>query len=325
MLAQSQTQSLEEILYPPLEPYKVEQLKVSDIHNIYFEQSGNPQGKPVLFVHGGPGGGTQPNHRRYFNPKIYRIILVDQRGCGKSTPHAELKENTTSDLIEDFEKIRTHLNIEKWQLFGGSWGSSLALAYGQRHPQRVTELVLRGIFLLREKELSWMYQWGASEVFPEMWAQYLAFIPENERHDLRAAYHKRLTGDDRALQYEAAKIWSQWEATVSKLYYDPKLVEAFGEPEFALAFARIESHYFKHKGFLGENQLLKETHKIAHIPGVIIHGRYDMCCPVTNAWDLHKVWPKADLCIIPDAGHALAEIGIAKTAIQYTNLYGGLS
>ncbi|MBK2259257.1 prolyl aminopeptidase [Francisella philomiragia] len=308
-------------LYPEIEPYNQEFLKVSDIHTIYFEECGNPNGKPALFIHGGPGGGIQPSYRQYFNPDKYRVILVDQRGCGKSTPFAELRENTTQNLIEDFEKIRKKLNIDKWMLFGGSWGSTLGLAYAQAYPEVVTELVLRGIFLGREKELSWLYQHGASMVFPDMWDKYIEPIPVEQRKDFISAYHSILTGDDEKLKQKAAIAWSVWEASTSKLFVDKKSIDRYGEDKFSLAFARIECHYFKNKLFIEEAQLLNEAYKIKDIPGVIVQGRYDMVCPAVSAWDLHKVWPKAELDIIADAGHSISEPGILEALVRATDKF----
>ncbi|MBK2029107.1 prolyl aminopeptidase [Francisella noatunensis] len=308
-------------LYPEIEPYNQEFLKVSDIHTIYFEECGNPNGKPALFIHGGPGGGIQPSYRQYFNPDKYRVILVDQRGCGKSTPFAELRENTTQNLIEDFEKIRKKLNIDKWMLFGGSWGSTLGLAYAQAYPEVVTELVLRGIFLGREKELSWLYQHGASMVFPDMWEKYIEPIPVEQRKDFISAYHSILTGDDEKLKQQAAVAWSVWEASTSKLFVDKKSIDRYGEDKFSLAFARIECHYFKNKLFIEEAQLLNEAYKIKDIPGVIVQGRYDMVCPAVSAWDLHKVWPKAELDIIADAGHSISEPGILEALVRATDKF----
>ncbi|ABK90583.1 prolyl aminopeptidase [Francisella tularensis subsp. novicida] len=308
-------------LYPEIEPYNQEFLKVSDIHTIYFEECGNPNGKPALFIHGGPGGGIQPSYRQYFNPDKYRVILVDQRGCGKSTPFAELRENTTQDLIEDFEKIRKKLNIDKWMLFGGSWGSTLGLAYAQAYPEVVTELVLRGIFLGREKELSWLYQHGASMVFPDMWEKYIEPIPVEQRKDFISAYYSILTGDDEELKQKAAIAWSVWEASTSKLFVDKKSIDRYGEDKFSLAFARIECHYFKNKLFIEEAQLLKEADKIKDIPGVIVQGRYDMVCPAVSAWDLHKVWSKAELDIIADAGHSISEPGILEALVRATDKF----
>ncbi|APA83903.1 prolyl aminopeptidase [Francisella tularensis] len=308
-------------LYPEIEPYNQEFLKVSDIHTIYFEECGNPNGKPALFIHGGPGGGIQPSYRQYFNPDKYRVILVDQRGCGKSTPFAELRENTTQNLIEDFEKIRKKLNIDKWMLFGGSWGSTLGLAYAQAYPEVVTELVLRGIFLGREKELSWLYQHGASMVFPDMWEKYIEPIPVEQRKDFISAYYSILTGDDEELKQKAAIAWSVWEASTSKLFVDKKSIDRYGEDKFSLAFARIECHYFKNKLFIEEAQLLKEADKIKDIPGVIVQGRYDMVCPAVSAWDLHKVWPIAELNIIADAGHSISEPGILEALVRATDKF----
>ncbi|MBK2254083.1 prolyl aminopeptidase [Francisella philomiragia] len=308
-------------LYPEIEPYNQEFLKVSDIHTIYFEECGNPNGKPALFIHGGPGGGIQPSYRQYFNPDKYRVILVDQRGCGKSTPFAELRENTTQNLIEDFEKIRKKLNIDKWMLFGGSWGSTLGLAYAQAYPEVVTELVLRGIFLGREKELSWLYQHGASMVFPDMWEKYIEPIPAEQRKDFISAYHSILTGDDEKLKQQAAVAWSVWEASTSKLFVDKKSIDRYGEDKFSLAFARIECHYFKNKLFIEEAQLLNEAYKIKDIPGVIVQGRYDMVCPAVSAWDLHKVWPNAELDIIADAGHSISEPGILEALVRATDKF----
>ncbi|AJI45318.1 prolyl aminopeptidase [Francisella tularensis subsp. novicida U112] len=308
-------------MYPEIEPYNQEFLKVSDIHTIYFEECGNPNGKPALFIHGGPGGGIQPSYRQYFNPDKYRVILVDQRGCGKSTPFAELRENTTQDLIEDFEKIRKKLNIDKWMLFGGSWGSTLGLAYAQAYPEVVTELVLRGIFLGREKELSWLYQHGASMVFPDMWEKYIEPIPVEQRKDFISAYYSILTGDDEELKQKAAIAWSVWEASTSKLFVDKKSIDRYGEDKFSLAFARIECHYFKNKLFIEEAQLLKEADKIKDIPGVIVQGRYDMVCPAVSAWDLHKVWSKAELDIIADAGHSISEPGILEALVRATDKF----
>lgn len=308
-------------LYPEIEPFNQEFLKVSDIHTIYFEECGNPNGKPAVFIHGGPGGGIQPSYRQYFNPDKYRVILVDQRGCGKSTPFAELKENTTQDLIQDFEKIRKKLNIDKWMIFGGSWGSTLGLAYAQAYPEVVTELVLRGIFLGREKELSWLYQHGASMVFPDMWEKYIEPIPVEQRKDFISAYHSILTGDDEKLKQQAAIAWSVWEASTSKLFIDKKSIDRYAEDKFSLAFARIECHYFKNKLFIQEAQLLEEAYKIKDIPGVIVQGRYDMVCPAVSAWDLHKVWPKAELDIIADAGHSISEPGILEALVRATDKF----
>lgn len=307
------------VLYAPTEPFNSGMLRVSDVHEIYFEESGNPKGKPAVFVHGGPGGGTDPSMRGFFNPAKYRIILFDQRGCGKSTPHASLVDNTTWHLVEDMEKLRKHLNIKRWQVFGGSWGSTLSLAYAETHPERVTELVLRGIFLVRQQEIDWFYQRGASAVFPDAWEHYLAAIPADEHGDLVSAYHRRLTADDHAVQLAAAKAWSIWEGMTSKLHQDAKFVERFAADDFAIAFARIECHYFVNKGFLRPNQLLEDVGKIRHIKTRIVNGRYDMVCPIESAWALHRAFPEAELVIVPDAGHSAKEPGIARALVAATD------
>ncbi|MFZ2490091.1 MAG: prolyl aminopeptidase [Thermoanaerobaculia bacterium] len=310
-------------LYPSIEPFDSGFLKVSDLHTVYYEQSGNPNGKKVVFFHGGPGGGLDPEYRSYFDPQLWHVILFDQRGCGKSTPHAELRENTTWDLVADTERIREHLKIDKWFVFGGSWGSTLALAYAETHPDRCLGLVLRGIFLLRRKELIWFYQEGANAIFPDAWDKYLELIPPVERFDMMSAYYRRLTSDDPAVRSEAAKAWSIWEASTSKLFTDPKLVERMGGDKFADAFARIECHYFVHGAWLRTDaQLLEDVHKIAHLPGVIVQGRYDVVCPAMSAWDLHKAWPKAELVIVPDSGHSMKEIGIRSALIEATDKLG---
>ena len=309
-------------LYPEITPYATGTLDVSDLHTLYFEQVGNPNGKPVVFLHGGPGGGIDPVYRRYFNPEKWRVILFDQRGCGKSTPYAELAENTTWDLVADIEKLRSHLGIDRWAVFGGSWGSTLALAYSQTHPEICTGLMLRGIFMLRAKEIRWFYQEGASYIFPDVWQQYLKPIPPEERDDLVAAYYKRLTSSDKAIQLEAAKAWSVWEGSTSKLLLDPGLANRFGQAEFAAAFARIECHYFTHKGFLeSEDQLLKNVDRIRHIPTVIVQGRYDIVCPMTTAWELHQAWPEAEFIVVPDAGHSVTEPGIRHALIEATDRF----
>lgn len=308
--------------YPEIEAYQTGHLKVSDLHSIYYEQSGNPEGKPVVFIHGGPGGGVEPSMRRFFDPKKWRIVLFDQRGCGKSLPFSELKDNTTWDLVSDIEKLRTELKIEKWSVFGGSWGSTLALSYAISHPEKVSALILRGIFLLRKKEIDWFYQEGASYIFPDAWDKYLAPIPQNERHDLVGAYYKRLTSPDKNVRTEAAKAWSIWEGSTSKLFLDPTFVERFGGDEFADAFARIECHYFVNKGFFKEDAwLLNNVEKIRHIPAWIVQGRYDVVCPATSAWDLHKAWPESKLHIIPDAGHSASEPGIKSKLIEATDYF----
>ena len=307
-------------LYPEIEPYRTERLRVDDLHEIYFEESGNPQGRPVVFVHGGPGGGTEPKQRRYFDPERYRIVLFDQRGCGRSTPHASLERNTTWHLVADMEAIRERLGLERWMLFGGSWGSTLSLAYALRHPERVTALVLRGIFLLRRREIDWFYQEGASRIFPDAWEAYLAEIPPAERGDLLAAYHRRLTSDDPATRIRAARAWSVWEGSTSRLFPDPELIARTGEDTFAIAFARIECHYFVNRGFLeSDGWLLAQAGRLRGIPGVIVQGRYDVVCPMESAWALHRAWPEAQLRIVPDAGHSASEPGIVHELITATD------
>lgn len=310
------------MLYPEISPYKEEMLPVSDLHTIHVEQCGNPHGKPVILIHGGPGGGINPTMRRLHDPERYRIILFDQRGCGKSMPYAELEENTTWDLVADMEKIRLHLGIDKWQVFGGSWGSTLGLAYAQTHPERVSELVLRGIFMIRRFEIDWMYSNGASIVFPDKFEPYQAHIPEAERGDMIAAYYRRLTDPDREVQLAAARKWARWEGSVLSILPDPAREDSFGEDHYAIAFARIECHYFQNHGFFdADNQLLRDADRIRHIPGVIVHGRYDMCTPFINAWQLKKVWPEADLRIVEDAGHAVGEPGIVHELIEATKRF----
>ena len=306
--------------YPEIEPYLTGRLRVSDIHELYYEESGNPNGKPVVLLHGGPGGGSNPFMRRLHDPEAYRIINFDQRGCGKSTPHAELRENTTWDLVADMERLREHLGVERWQVLGGSWGSTLALSYAQLCPNRVTGLVLRGIFMLRREELTWFYQSGAHWLFPDAWEEFVAPIPEDERGDMISAYYKRLTSPDRDVQLPAARAWSQWEGKTISLLANPARVDLFGSDDYALAFARIECHYFIHGGFFDrDDQLLANVSKISTIPGAIIHGRYDVCTPLKNAWDLHKAWPKADFRIIPDAGHAGTEPGTLDAILEVTD------
>jgi proline iminopeptidase len=308
--------------YPPLEPNRTGFLPVSEIHTLYYEECGNPSGKPVLFLHGGPGGGTEPKHRRFFDPDAWRIVLFDQRGCGKSTPHASLEENTTGHLVEDIERLRRHLGIERWTLFGGSWGSTLALAYAETHPGRVTELVLRGIFLLRKWEIAWFYQEGANRLFPEAWEDYLAPIPPEERGDLLSAYYRRLTGPDPALRQRAARAWSMWEGRTSTLLPNPELIARTAGADFSLAFARIECHYFVHGAFFErENQLLEDLVRIRHLPSVIIQGRYDVVCPMQSAFELHRAWPGSRLVIVPDAGHSANEPGITSALVEATDRF----
>jgi len=310
-------------LYPALRPYDSGYLKVSDAHQLYFEQCGNPRGKPAVFLHGGPGGGTDPKMRRFFDPRRYRIVLLDQRGCGKSRPHASLEDNTTPHLVADLEQLRKHLGIERWLVFGGSWGSTLALAYAQAHPSSVTELVLRGIFLLRTWELDWFYQnpGGAAALFPDLWERYIAPIPPGERGDLMRAYYRRLTGSDREELQRAAAAWSVWEGATSFLKVNPSYVAKFEDGAYAAAFARIECHYFVNRGFLREDQLLADVPRIRHIPAVIVQGRYDIVCPMKSAWDLHRAWPEAKLVIVPDAGHSAFEAGITRELVAATDRF----
>jgi proline iminopeptidase len=310
-------------LYPPIEPYRMGHLEVPGGHEIYWEECGNPRGKPAVFLHGGPGGGGDTRARRFFDPKRYRIVLFDQRGCGRSRPHASLEHNTTWHLVEDIERLREHLGIERWLVFGGSWGSTLALAYAESHPDRATELVLRGIFMLRRRELDWFYQHGASEIFPDRWEHYLAPIPPEERGDLIGAYHRRLTSPDPAIAGPAARAWSVWEGSTSFLLTDEDAVRRFGEDNFAVAFARIECHYFVNGGFLRhENQLLDDLHRIRHIPAVIVQGRYDVVCPMRTAWELHRAWPEAEFHVVPNAGHSALEAGITHELIKATDRFG---
>ena len=304
-------------LYPAIEPYHQGFLKVSDLHTIYFEESGNPDGKAVIILHGGPGGGSQPIYRQYFDSNRWRIIQFDQRGCGKSTPHAELAENTTWHLVEDIETLRKHLKIDRWVVSGGSWGSTLALAYSETHPDYCQALILRGIFLLRKKELAWFYQEGAGYFFPDAWEDYVQPIPIAERDDMISAYYRRLTSDDHQVRSQAARAWSIWEASTSKLIPEPALINRFGVEDFANAFARLEYHYFMNKGFFtSENQLLQNIDRIRHIPTVIVQGRYDVVCPMFTAWELHQVFPEAEFMVIPDAGHSMTEIGIRSALLD---------
>jgi proline iminopeptidase len=309
-------------LYPAIEPYRSGWLRVSPLHEIYWEESGNPKGKPALFVHGGPGAGADPRSRRFFDPKRYRIVVFDQRGCGRSRPHASLEDNTTWHLVADIERLRAFLGIERWLVFGGSWGSTLALAYSQAHPRRVSELVLRGIFMLRKWEIDWFYQDGAGALFPDRWENYLAAIPRRERGDLVAAYYRRLTSPNRATRVRAARAWSIWEAATSHLIMDDANIDKWGEEDFAVAVARIECHYFVNKGFLRrEDQLLRGVARIRHIPSVIVQGRYDVVCPIRTAWDLHRRWPEADFRVVPDAGHSALEPGNTHELVSATDRF----
>ena len=308
--------------YPEVEPYRTGRLRVSEVHELYFEECGNPDGKAVVFLHGGPGFGTDPSHRRFFDPAAYRIVLFDQRGCGKSTPHASLVDNTTWHLVEDMEKLRAHLGIERWQVFGGSWGSTLALAYAETHPERVTEIVLRGIFLVRKREIDWFYQRGASALYPDAWEKYVEPIPEAERGDLLRAFHRRLTGEDAAERARAARAWSVWEGSTSCLFPNPALIEKTGGDEFSIAFARIECHYFVHDAFIDDaRDLVKNVGRIRHIPAVIVQGRYDVVCPMETAWELHKAWPEAELHVIQDAGHSAGEPGTMHALVSATDRF----
>ncbi|KAJ4965610.1 hypothetical protein NE237_017459 [Protea cynaroides] len=311
-----ETSEFKRELYPDIEPHISGQFNVSDLHSIYWEESGNPDGHPVVFLHGGPGGGTAPSNRRFFDPEFYRIILFDQRGAGRSIPHACLEDNTTWELIKDIEKLREYLGIPEWQVFGGSWGSTLALAYSQSYPEKVTGLVLRGIFLLRKKELDWFYEGGAAAIFPDAWEPFRDFIPENERDCFITAYSKRLNSEDIKTQYAAARIWTTWEMMTAHLLPNEENIKKGNDDKFSLAFARIENHYFLNKGFFpSDSFLLDNIQKIRHIPTVIVQGRYDVCCPMMSAWDLHKAWPEAELKVVPDAGHSANETGIAAELV----------
>jgi proline iminopeptidase len=307
--------------YPEIEPYETGMLDVGDGHRVYWELCGNPNGKPVVFLHGGPGGGCTPTQRRLFDPEKYRILLFDQRGCGRSTPYASLEANTTWHLVADIERLRTMIGVDKWMVFGGSWGSTLALAYAETHPERVTELVLRGIFTLRRSELLWYYQKGASWLFPDKWEGFLAPIPEEERGNLMAAYRRRLTDPDPAVQAQAARAWSLWEGETITLLHNQEYSDQFGDEHYAVAFARIENHYFVNEGWFEEGQLIRNAHRLKGIPGVIIQGRYDIATPPKTAWDLHKAWPEAEFIMVPDAGHAVSEPGITHHLIEATDAF----
>jgi proline iminopeptidase len=311
-------------LYPPIEPFDRGRLRVSPIHELYYEQCGNPNGQPAVFLHGGPGGGVVPEYRQFFDPQHYRAVLFDQRGSGQSTPHANLEDNTTWDLVSDIERIREHLGIPRWLVFGGSWGSTLSLAYAETHPDRATALVLRGIFLCRPNEIRWFYEegQGASAIFPDTWEEYVSIIPESERGDMLGAYHRRLMSDRESVRLEAARAWSIWEASTSKLYPDQKLIDHSAGEHFALALARIECHYFVNNCFFPtDNYLLENIGKIRQIPGVIVQGRYDVVCPATSAWDLHRAWPEAEFHMIPDAGHSALEPGITSALVEATDRF----
>ena len=309
-------------LYPEIEPYRTGMLPVGDTHTLYWEESGNPQGKPIVFLHGGPGGGINPCYRSFFDPARYRIVLFDQRGCGKSLPFSSLENNTTWNLVEDIERLRKHLNVESWVVFGGSWGSTLGLTYAIKHPESVKGLILRGIFLCRPKEIGWYYQSGANYLFPDLWEHYCAPIPPEERVDFLQAYYKRLTSSNPAIRKKAAHAWSGWEGGTSKLYFDPKLFASFTEDDRADSIARIECHYFVHNSFFETNNwILENIEAVRSIPGIIVQGRYDVVCPITSAWDLHRAWPEAKLEIIQDAGHSASELGITDALIRATDFF----
>jgi proline iminopeptidase len=311
-------------LFPSIEPHETGSLKVSPLHQLYFEVSGNPRGKPVVVCHGGPGGGSTPAMRRYFDPSLYRIIVFDQRGCGKSRPRAELAENTTWHLVEDMEKLRRHLGVERWQVFGGSWGSTLALAYAQTHPERVAELVLRGIFTLRRAELLWFYQEGASWIWPDAWEDFIRPIAPADRGDLMAAYYRILTGADEPAKLAAAKAWSVWEGGTVSLIPSTERIASFSSDEFAIAFARIECHYFVNGGFFDrDDQLIANIAAARHIPAAIVQGRYDLVTPIKTAYELHKAWPEAEYIVVGDAGHAASEPGIIDALVRATNRFAG--
>ncbi|WP_025030120.1 prolyl aminopeptidase [Nitratireductor aquibiodomus] len=310
-------------LYPEIEPFDSGMLDVGDGHTVYWERVGTRGAKPAVFLHGGPGGGCSPTHRRAFDPEKYDVMLFDQRGCGRSKPHAELEANTTWHLVADIERLRGMMGVGKWQVFGGSWGSTLALAYAESHPECVSELILRGVYTLTRAELEWYYQFGVSQMFPEKWERFIAPIPEAERGDLMGAYRRRLVSENRALQLEAAKAWSLWEGETITLLPDPGLTEQHGGDDFAIAFARIENHFFVHGGWFEEGQLLRDAHKLTGIPGVIVHGRYDMPCPAHYAWQLHKAWPDAEFHLIEGAGHAFSEPGILDRLIRATDQFAG--
>ena len=312
-------------LYPTIEPYHTGTLSVSPIHTLYYEECGNPQGKPLVFLHGGPGGGCGPDDRRFFDPKLYRIILFDQRGCGRSTPQACLEENTTWHLVQDIERLRENLKIEKWHVFGGSWGSTLALTYAITHPERVRALILRGIFMVRKKEIDWFYQEGASFIYPDLWEDYLNAIPTEERGDLVKAYYSRLTHPDPTIQLAAARAWSLWEMSTSKIYTPPELIQPLLTDAFSLNMARIECHYFVNRAFFKEDAwILNQIGKIKHIPAVIVQGRYDVVCPTVSAWDLHKAWPEAKFYLSPDAGHSSREPANARALVAACDTFAHL-
>ena len=311
--------TLADVLYPPIEPFQSGMLPVSDLHTIAWEQSGNPDGIPVLVVHGGPGGGAQPSYRQYFDPTVFNIVQFSQRGCGQSTPYAELTDNTTQASVHDMERLREHLSIDRWHVFGGSWGSTLSLIYAQHHPERVLSLVLRGIFMCRKSELHWFYQDGASHIFPDAFEPYRTHIPEAERSDLIGAYYARLTSDDVEVRRAAAKEWTRWEMATSRLFPDPEYLEKAEDLDFAVAFARIECHYFINAIFVEEAHILNHVDRLQEIPTVIVQGRYDVVCPTRSAWELHQAMPHSNLVIVPDAGHSMGEVSIARELVAATD------
>lgn len=313
--------SNDQVLYPAPEPFATHEIIVDNGHRLYAEECGRPDGIPAVFLHGGPGAGCEPAHRGFFDPARYRTVLFDQRGCGRSRPHASLMANTTWDLVSDMEIIRERLGIDRWLVFGGSWGSTLALSYAQMHPERVAALVVRGIFLCRDEEIRWFYQEGASWVYPDFWRDYLAPIPAEEREDLLGAYHKRLTSEDAQVRMQAAYAWSVWEGRTATLLGNPKVEAHFADPHVALSLARIECHYFMNQAFLAPNQLIRDAHRLADIPGVIVQGRYDLICPMRSAWELHRAWPGAELQVVPDAGHSAFEPGIRRALVAATDRF----
>jgi len=305
-------------LFDPIKPYVTHHLQVDEVHTLYIEECGNPSGLPVVFLHGGPGAGCGAYHRQYFDPEVYRIVLFDQRGCGKSSPHASLENNTTWDLVADIELIRQHLKIDQWVVFGGSWGSTLSLLYAQTHPTSVSGLILRGIFLARDKDVQWFYQEGTSKLFPDYWEKYIQPIPVAERGDMVSAFYRQLTDDNEVQMLRAAKAWSTWEGVTATLQANASVVESFSNSHSAISVARIECHYFMHQCWLEPDQIIKNVDKIRHIPGYIVHGRYDVICPVEQAWELAKAWPEAELSIIGDAGHSIVEPGITQALLRAT-------
>jgi proline iminopeptidase len=304
--------------FPPIQPYKTHSLKVSDLHTIYVEESGNPDGLPVIFIHGGPGSGSTEADRCFFDPRVYRVIIFDQRGCSRSSPLAEIRENTTQDLVGDIEKIRNELGIKQWVVFGGSWGSTLGLVYAQTHPQRILGMILRGIFLAREEERKWLYGGGAGNIFPEYWHEFISYVPKEDRKDMPKAYHQYLNSSDTKVRMDAAKAWTLWEGRCTSLLPNTKVIEMLNEPNFALCFARISCHFYLNNCFLELNQILNNVSKLQGLPSIIIHGRYDILCPVENAYTLHHAWPGSDLNIVPGAGHVTSEPGILDALITAT-------